>query len=164
MDHSTTSQAVEIAFLALQTINVAFLLLHDWVPLGRLNNLPAIHSPDSLSHRIFVTLLGGVPTAIGLFYSALYFNQHYPHWLVLYLWITYILFAVGLLRAWWIPYLILPDARRAERYRVLFSGTHTFLPIRNGLAPDTLHTLFHLNLIATLVFLLLRTHLPAVSP
>jgi hypothetical protein len=39
--------AFEITFLALQTIVMLFLLLHDWVPLGGLNNLRAIRGQDS---------------------------------------------------------------------------------------------------------------------
>jgi hypothetical protein len=37
---SWDGRAFEITFLALQTIVVLFLLLHDWAPLGRLNNQP----------------------------------------------------------------------------------------------------------------------------
>lgn len=146
----------DFVFLSLQTLVVVFLLFHDWVNLGRLNNLAAIRSQDSVQRRIFVTLLPGLPAAIGLFFSAKYFGQPYPHWLNMLLWITYSVFLVGLLRAWWIPYLILPEPERAARYRILFAGTHSFLPRRNGMAPDTLHTLFHLATIATVVAMFLR--------
>ena len=57
--------AFEITFLALQTIVVVFLLFHDWVPLGRLNNLTAIRSQDSVARSVFVTLLPAVPAALG---------------------------------------------------------------------------------------------------
>ncbi len=148
--------AFEITFLALQTVVVLFLLFHDWVGLGRLNNLAAIRNQDTLLHRVVVTLLPGVPTAIGLFFSAKYFGQSYPHWLEMLLWITYGVLLLGLLRAWWIPYLVLPDKERAARYQIIFANTHTFLPRRNGMAPDTLHTLFHLATLATVLVLFMR--------
>jgi hypothetical protein len=150
------SHAFDITFLTLQGIVVAFLLFHDWIPLGRLSNLTAIRSQDSLQRRIFVTLLPALPAAIGLFYSARYFGQGYPHWLEMLLWITYGLFVAGMLQAWWIPYLVVPDAARAARYQTIFANTHTFLPRRNGIAPDTLHTLFHLVTLATVLALFTR--------
>lgn len=156
IQHLPISTAFETIFLALQTIVVAFLLFHDWVGLGRLNNLAAIRTQDTLPQRVFVTLLPGVPAAIGLFFSAKYFGQPYPHWLEMLLWITYGAFILGMLRAWWIPYLVLPDPERAARYQIIFAGTHSFLPRRNGMAPDTLHTLFHLITLATLIFFVMR--------
>jgi hypothetical protein len=163
MQHLPISNAFDTTFLILQTVVVAFLLLHDWIPLGRLNNLAAIRGEDTLLRSIFVTLLPVVPAAVGLFFSAEHFGRPYPDWLEMLLWITYSLFIVGMLRAWWIPYLFVPDAERAARYQIIFAGTHSFLPRRNGLAPDTLHTLFHLATLATLVALFLRdrmtTHL-----
>jgi hypothetical protein len=148
--------AFEVIFLALQTLVVVFLLFHDWVNLGRLNNLAAIRSQDTLLHRLFVTLLPGVPAAIGLFFSARYFGQSYPPWLEMLLWITYGVFVLGILRAWWIPYLFVRDAERSARYQIIFANTHRFLPERNGMAPDTLHTLFHVATMATLVGLFVR--------
>jgi hypothetical protein len=148
--------SLEITFLTLQAVVTAFLLLHDWIPLGRLSNLAAIRSQDPLPRRVVVTLLPAVPAALALFFGVRHFRQSYPYWLEMLLWITYGLFLLGMLRAWWIPYLISPDAQRAARYQVIFSGTHSFLPRRNGMAPDTLHTLFHLVTLATPVLLFLR--------
>jgi hypothetical protein len=156
IQHLPISNAFETTFLALQTFVVVFLLFHDWIPLGRLNNLTAIRGQDTRLHRVFVTLLPGVPAAIGLFFSARHFGQSYPDWLEMLLWITYSVFIVGMLRAWWIPYLVLPDAERAARYQIIFAGTHSFLPRRNGMAPDTLHTVFHLVTLSALVTLFIR--------
>jgi hypothetical protein len=36
-----------------------------------------------------------------------------------------------------------PEPARAARYAVLFGATHRFLPLRNGLAPNTLHVILH---------------------
>ena len=150
------SKTLDAIFLALQSFVVVFLLFHDWVPLGRLNNLQAIHRQDSLVRTVLVTLLPGIPAAIGLFFSASLFVRRYPNWLTILLWVTYGTLLYGLLRAWWIPYLFKTDAKRAERYKVIFAGTHRFLPERNGFAPDTLHTIFHLAVLATMIVLWLR--------
>ena len=156
-EHNPTWGAgLEAIFLALQGYVVVFLLLHDWVPLGRLNNVAAVKGEDSRLRTVFVTLLPAVPAAIGLYYGARYFSRAYPDWLEMLLWITYGLFLAGMLRAWWIPYLFVPDKERAERYRVLFAGTHSFLPPRNGIVPDTLHVSLHLAIITTLVLLWVR--------
>ena len=156
IQHLRISSTFDITFLALQSFVVVFLLFHDWIPLGRLNNLAAIRGQDTRLHRIFVTLLPGIPAAIGLFFSARYLGQPYPDWLEMSLWITYGIFILGMLRAWWIPYLVLPDTERAARYQIIFAGTHSFLPRRNGMAPDTLHSVFHLVTLATLAALFLR--------
>ncbi len=50
--------------LALQGVHVAILLLHDWVPLGRLSNLAAVRASDSTGQLLGVTLLGALPYAL----------------------------------------------------------------------------------------------------
>lgn len=150
------SPALDAVFLAVQGFIVAFLLLHDWIPLGRLNNLAAIRTEDSLSRRVVVTLLGGIPAALGLFGSVHYYGQRYPHWLKMYFWITYGLLVAGFLRAWYIPYLLWPDPTRAARYQTIFAGTHSFLPRRNGIAPNTLHIMLHAAIVTTVCILFVR--------
>jgi hypothetical protein len=54
-----------------------------------------------------------------------------------------------------VPYLLTADPARAERYRVRFAGTHSFLPARHGLTPHTLHVAFHCLVASTLVLLAL---------
>jgi hypothetical protein len=157
MQTQPVSHSFDTAFLALQAFVAAFLWLHDWVSLGRLNNLAAMRGQDSFAHRAVVTLLGAAPASAGLLFSAERFARPYPHWLEMWLWINYGLFFAGLLRAWWIPYLLAPDQRRAARYQTIFAGTHTFLPRRNGIAPDTLHTALHVAIVAILAMLWLRS-------
>jgi hypothetical protein len=152
----TVPAVFDSIFLLLQGFVVAFLLLHDWVNLGRLNNLAAIDKLDSLPRRVFVTLLPGIPAAVGLIYCVRHFVGVYPDWLQMVLWITYGVFVAGLLRAWWIPYLLVSEPERAARYQILFAGTHTFLPYRNGISPNTLHVVLHLATVATLVMLFFR--------
>ena len=94
-----------------------------------------------------------VPFTIGLVFSLAYFGRMYPHWLYMWLWISYSLIFVGQIRAWWIPYLFRAEPERAARYQIMFGNTHHFLPTRNGLVPNTAHIMLHLATAATLITL-----------
>jgi hypothetical protein len=136
--------------IALQLFVVAFIGLHDWVPLGRLNDLKAVHAADSRGRLVFVTLASTLPFAIGLVGTILYAFR--LHWLRWYLWIAYGLAVAGLIRAWWGPYLFYrAPAARIARYEAMFGATHAFLPVRNGIRPNTLHVTLHLTILAVIV-------------
>ena len=150
---TTLSSLEEITLIGLQSFQVAFLWIHDWVPLGRLNDVAAVRKEDSLQRLVSVTLVQSLPWSIGLFFSARYFGRSYPDWLVMWLWISYTLLFLGQLRAWWVPYLLKPDPDRAQRYRRIFGNTHSFLPERNGMVPNTAHILLHAATAATLLVL-----------
>jgi hypothetical protein len=143
--------------LALQAFQVLFLLIHDWIPLGRLNDVAAVRSQDTFRRLVLVTCIQTVPFAIGLFFSARYLGTRYPHWLNEWLWISYAMLFVGQLRAWWVPYLLKAEPKRAERYRIMFGNTHSFLPERNGMVPNTAHILLHVATLATLMVLFAKS-------
>lgn len=144
---------LEIVLIALQGFQVFFLWLYDWVPLGRLNDVKAVRSQDTTSRLIVVTLIQSLPVTIGLLFTALYFGRMYPHWLYMWLWISYSIMFVGQIRAWWMPYLSRAEPKRAARYQIMFGKTHRFLPMRNGLFPNTAHIMLHVATAATLVAL-----------
>jgi hypothetical protein len=146
------------AFLACQLFVVLFIGLHDWIPLGRFNDIRGVHSADSPGKLVIVTLLSTLPFAIGLAGSAYYATSRFPMWLVWFLWISYGIGLYGLIRSWYLPYLFVPDPARAARYQPMFAGTHTFLPVRNGIAPNTLHVIFHAVYLATVVLLIALTY------
>ena len=152
--HST---GMRIAFLATQICIVLFIGLHDWVPLGGLNNLAGIRAVDSRSRLLVTTILSTLPFAAGLAGSLYYYPARFPAWLAWLLWITYAAGFYGMLRAWYVPYLVHADVARAARYKERFAGTHAFLPLRNGIRPDTLHVMFHAVLTALVVLLCLLT-------
>lgn len=141
--------------VVLQAIHVAFLWLHDWLPLAPLNDVAAVKRQDPTARLVKVTLIQSLPYTIGLLASLLYSAEHtpYPAWLWSWLWISYGLLLAGELSAWWVPYLIRPDPVRAARYRAMFGNTSGFLPERNGIVPNTLHCLLHVATLATLVTL-----------
>jgi hypothetical protein len=70
--------------------------------------------------------------------------------------VSYGLLFIGQIRAWWIPYLFRPEPERAARYQIMFGKTHSFLPSRNGMVPNTAHILLHLATAATLIVLLMN--------
>lgn len=141
------------ALLALQCFQVLFLALHDWIPLGTLNDVKGARAANPGNKLLTTTLISVAPFAIGLAASAIYFGRAFPMWLFWWLWISYGLLFAGALRAWWIPYFFRPEPERAARYQVMFRNTHAFLPERNGIRPNTLHAILHIVTLATLVVL-----------
>ena len=150
---SSTIRQLEIAMIGLQGFQVLFLWIHDWVPLGSLNDVAAVRSADTRQRLLGVTLIQSAPFTVGLLFSLLNFAQPYPHWLYTWLWISYSILLLGQIRAWWIPYLIRAEPERATRYRIMFGKTHSFLPLHNDLVPNTAHILLHLSTAATLILL-----------
>jgi len=146
-----------VLLVVLQAIQVAILWLHDWAPVPPFNNVAAVQAADSKLHLVVVTLTQSLPFTIGLIFSLTNLAIGFPHWLWYWLWISYGLLFFGELRAWWIPYLVRAEPRRAARYATMFSGTHTFLPTRNGIAPNTLHVALHAVTAATLLALAAAT-------
>ena len=142
-----------ITLLLLEAVQVVFLWLHDWIPVGRLNNVAAIRREDTSARLTVVTLIQAVPFTLGLVFTALFFAGPAPLWVMRWLWISYGVLFLGQLRAWWIPYLFVPDPKRAARYQIIFANTHSFLPERHGMVPNTFHILLHLSTLATLVVL-----------
>ncbi len=50
--HFPANREVEMVLLALQVFQVLFLWVHDWIPLGRLNDVAAVRSQDTRRHLI----------------------------------------------------------------------------------------------------------------
>ena len=88
-----------------------------------------------------------------------YLNSGWPTWLRFYLLAAYGFLFVGELEAWWIPYLVRPQPKRAAEYDAMYGNTHAFLPPRNGIRINTMHFILHAATVATL--LLLVSHLVA---
>ena len=140
--------------VALQAVQVSILWLHDWLPMPPLNDVDAVRRDTTTERLVFLTLVQSVPYTIGLVFSVRDLGGPYPAWLLYWLWISYGVLFFGELRAWWVPYLIRAEPGRAARYKTLFRRTHTFLPLRNGITPNTLHTMLHVSTAATLLSLL----------
>ena len=137
--------------LGLQMWFVLFVALHDWVPLGRLTNRAGARGVDSTGRLFWTTVLSTAPFAFGLGCSLGY--AHWPGWLVTYLRVSYALAAAGAVKSWWWPYLFGATEEKKARFGVRFAGTIGFLPERNGIRPDALHTFLHASLVVLLVLL-----------
>ena len=64
--------------LGLQILHVAFLLLHDWVPLGRFSDIGALRRTDSVQKIALSTAMSSIPFILGLIFSAK--HAHDPRW------------------------------------------------------------------------------------
>jgi hypothetical protein len=152
----TADALSQTLLIALQVVQVIFLWIHDWIPLGRLNDVVAVRSQGTVQRLVIMTLMQCVPYTIILIFTVRYLGDAFPRWLDSALWISYSLLLLGQIRAWWIPYLFQADPTRAARYEIMFGNTHSFLPTRNGLVPNTAHILLHACTTATLLVLLAR--------
>jgi hypothetical protein len=158
---NATEASLQDILIGLQAFQVIHLWIHDWVPLGVLNDVSAndvsaVRSEDSTRRLVIVTLAQSVPYTIGLWFSVQTLAQPYPSWLTKWLWISYGVLFVGQMRAWWVPYLFRAEPARAERYERMFGRTHSFLPKRNGMVPNTVHIRLHVATALTLVALTVR--------
>ena len=121
------------------------------------SRLHLLGSADSRASLIYVTIVQSAPFTIGLVFTIIGLSDGVPDWLWYWLWISYALLFRGELKAWWVPYLIGPEPERAARYRSMSGATHSFLPERNGITPNTLHAVLHGCTAATLSVLAFLT-------
>jgi len=91
------------ALLALQCFVVLFVALHNWIPLGTLNNVRGVRAEFPTGKLLLTTLINFAPVAIGLAATAFYFGRACPAWVFWWLWITYGLACYGSFTAWWRP-------------------------------------------------------------
>jgi hypothetical protein len=138
----------------LQSFQVAFLVLHDWIPVPPVNDVEAVRRENSLNAMVLGTVIGSLFPSIGLAFSLFYLKPGWPGWLYVYLSATYGFLFIGELQAWWIPYLVWPQPKRAARYEAMFGKTWAFLRPRNGIRINALHFILHAATLATLLFLL----------
>ncbi|MGN7942523.1 hypothetical protein [Metabacillus sp. 22489] len=127
---------------------LVFMIVQDWVPIGSLNDVQAIANERSFNELLIITVSGIVQILVLMTFVIIYMGKLYPIWVKLWLFIHQICIFVGVLIDWWIPYLFGYGAeKRVESYNQMFGDTHFFLPVMNGIVPNTLHTIFHLTLL-----------------
>lgn len=124
-----------------------FMIVQDWVPLAPLNDVQAIANDRSFEELLLVTLIGVGQFALLLCLVLIFMGKKYPIWIRLWLIIHQSCIFIGALMAWWIPYFFGYGAeQKVERYQLMFGDTHAFLPMMNGIVPNTFHTIFHVLL------------------
>ncbi len=144
--------ATQGVIVALQAFQVVILWTHDWLPLGRLNDVGAVRAADSTARLVRITVVQSLPFTLLLAWSA---SRVGHPWHALWAWLfgAHAALFAGELKAWWIPYAVGTNAARTQRAREIFGGTHAFLPERHGIRPNTLHATLHAATLGTLVAL-----------
>ncbi|TFJ91857.1 hypothetical protein [Lentibacillus salicampi] len=121
-----------------------FMIVQDLIPLGTLNDVEAIASLQSFSETLAVTAVGVVQILLLMGGILFFIGKRYPVLIRIWLIVHPSCIFLGALVAWWIPYLFgIGVEERATRYNAMFGDTHAFLPVMNGIVPNTLHTTFH---------------------
>ncbi|KAB8135701.1 hypothetical protein F9U64_10505 [Gracilibacillus oryzae] len=129
-----------------------FMIVQDWLPLGTLNDVQAIREEHSLNRLLTVTAINAGQILLLIVLILPFLGKKYPVWIKLWLLIHQVCIFAGVLISWWIPYFFGYGAEQmAESYQQMFGDTHTFLPVMNGFAPNTLHILFHLTLLFCII-------------
>lgn len=142
-----------LLLVALQIFHLLFLLLHDWVPLDRLNDVSAFQKSTTTPQKALSLLVPSIPVVVGLAFTFLS-ETHAPSISFrITLSVIYGFLFLGELEAWWIPYAFGTSAERVARYQALFGATHSFLPGRHGITPNTLHVTLHTVTLATLILI-----------
>ncbi len=144
-------------FLALLVWHFLFLTLHDWLPLGRWNDLAALRSQRSLRARAIASLSMGLLAGIALYLNWTQ-SPNPSHGTRLYTLLLYAFMLAGLLRAWWLPYWfgIGLSSKRVDEYKGMFGNTVTWFPVRNGITVNALHTVWHVTDMVTVVLAAIR--------
>jgi len=128
------------------------MIVQDWIPIGTLNDVDAIHASRSINELIIVTLIGVIQIVILIALTALFVGKRYPLWAKLWLIIHPSFIFSGALLDWWIPYVFGYGAEeRVATYTEMFGDTHSFLPTMNGIVPNTIHTMFHIILLICII-------------
>jgi hypothetical protein len=145
------------ALAATLILQLIVFLTHDLVPLGRWNNLPALRTAVPLGRSIRGAFLNGALGLLALYFfhiSSLTHTSNALTWLI----VVQGSLVYGEVRWWWYPYLIGASPALVARLRPNWQDTLAFLPERNGIRPNALHTLMHgLTFAALVLAIILKT-------
>ena len=145
---------IQQALFALQTFQVLILVLHDFVPLGPLNDIRAAEAAHSRKMLLTGMLISSALPVLGWCASTNFLAEPYPSWLVWYLLGAYGFLFTGEIEAWWATYFFgYKAAERSIEYGTMYGRTWSFLPKRHGIVPNALHVMLHAATAATLVLL-----------
>lgn len=134
-------------FVAVQSILLLFMALHDWVDIPPLTDLPALKKAHTFRFRLIGSFVNGSLVLIPLIITLFYLSSSLSFWARLVFTVIYGFITFGTITAWWVPYfgggyLIHGNKAGFEEYR----NTHTFLPKRGeNVVPNTLHVLLHIQ-------------------
>ncbi len=134
------------------TLILLFMIVQDLIPLGSLNDIEAIASVESLNEIIVTMLIGAVQILLILGGVLIFAGKRYPLLIKIWLLVHPTFIFLGAIISWWIPYLFgTGTEEKIETFNIMFGDTHSFLPVMNGMVPNTLHTMFHLVLFVCII-------------
>ncbi|MGM8366409.1 hypothetical protein ACLIBG_13165 [Virgibacillus sp. W0181] len=129
-----------------------FMIVQDLIPLGTLNDVKTIASLQSFNETLVVTMIGLVQILLLMGGVLFFIGKGYPVLIKIWLIVHPSSIFLGAIMAWWVPYLFgIGAEERVERYNAMFGNTHAFLPVMNGIVPNTLHTIFHFALFVCII-------------
>lgn len=133
-------------------IILLFMLTHDLVQIGTLNDIDALLQVKTFKQVIISTIINVTQIVLLLGLILIFIGRKYPLWAKLWLVIHPSCIFIGALLLWWIPYFTgYKAAEKVESYQQMFGNTHTFLPVMNGIVPNTIHVIFHTTLLTCIV-------------
>ena len=130
--------------------------LHDTVPLGRWNNLAHFKQEIPLARRVRGSVMNSVTAGavVLLFWLGwMRGGDMAGDWRMTLL-ITLGVMVYMEFGAWWRPYLFGATPAIVEKLRPNWEGTYAFLPVKNGIRPNTMHCIMHASTVAGFVFAL----------
>ena len=142
-----------IALAVCLTVLTAVMLVHDVVPLGRWNNLgQRVPRPVGVvvRHTVLNTVTGLVPTVLA--WRSLGAHGFATARLVILVVVCMLL--LGAFSSWWLPWMRGTGPERTRELAAMTDGTLSFVPERNGIMPNAIHSVIHLLALASFVLVI----------
>jgi hypothetical protein len=132
------------------------MLVHDWVPLGPLNDLPR-QREQPLRMRLLVEAGNVLPVAAILVLAAVFPTGRLPLGASIYLAAYIVIFAVLAWLSWYRPYLFGSTPEREQAAAHEFGRTTQVLPRRGTrIRPNLMHVILHVLFLAVAVAAVVR--------
>jgi len=137
-----------VPLTALTAIFLVYVLIHDWVPLGPLNDIER-QREQPLSTRILVEIGNVLPIVVLLTLSLLFPTGPLPAGAAIYAGLYIVAFAVLAWLSWYRPYLRgSTPAREAAAAHEYGRTIQVLRPRANRIRPNLMHVILHLLFLA----------------
>ncbi len=137
-------------------VYLASLVVHDWVPMFRLNDLER-QAAHGIRPRVLAFLGNTIPVVVLLVIAILFPMGRLPLWASIYAGLYIVVFLVLVWLSWYQPYLFgtTPERERAAAHE--YGRTVQVLPVRGTrVRPNLTHVILHLLFLIVAVLLVLR--------
>jgi len=142
--------------LAAQVILAAYFQAFTWFPLGSLNDQGGIHNRPLVEQiKSGTATFGDAAFALAFVVPVVLFLVGYRRHLRLVLWLSIVFYVVWFalqVQGWWVAYIFGASENWQRVYHRVFGRTLKILPSwGNHLAPDAMHLMMQLLLVAVIV-------------